>query len=49
MSNREFFEVESEIKCDCSPLNYLVRDIICSSNNIKIMRDPTRGGLANTL
>ena len=30
-------------------LNYLVRDIISSSNNIKIMRDPTRGGLANTL
>ena len=49
MSNREFFEVESEIKSDCAPLNYLVRDIISSSNNIKIMRDPTRGGLANTL
>ena len=49
MSNREFFEVESEIKSDCASLNYLVRDIISSSNNIKIMRDPTRGGLANTL
>ena len=49
MSNREFFEVESEIKSDCAPLNYLVRDIISSSKNIKIMRDPTRGGLANTL
>lgn len=49
MSNREFFQVESEIKSDCSPLNYLVRDIMNTSKNIKIMRDPTRGGLANTL
>ena len=49
MSNREFFELESEIKSDCAPLSYLVRDIISSSKNIKIMRDPTRGGLANTL
>lgn len=49
MSNREFFQVESEIKSDCSPLNYLVRDIMNTSKNIKVMRDPTRGGLANTL
>lgn len=49
MSNREFFQVESEIKSDCAPLNYLVRDIMNTSKNIKIMRDPTRGGLANTL
>lgn len=49
MSNREFFQVESEIKSDCSALNYLVRDIMNTSKNIKIMRDPTRGGLANTL
>lgn len=49
MSSREFFQVESEIKSDCAPLNYLVRDIMNTSKNIKIMRDPTRGGLANTL
>ncbi len=49
MSSREFFQVENEIKSDCSPLNYLVRDIMNSSKNIKIMRDPTRGGIANTL
>lgn len=49
MSSRDFFQVESEIKSDCSPLNYLVRDIMKISKNIKIMRDPTRGGLANTL
>ena len=49
MSSREFFQVENEIKSDCSPLNYLVGDIMNSSKNIKIMRDPTRGGIANTL
>lgn len=49
MSKREFFNLESEIKSDCNYLNYLTKDMIKSSKNIKIMRDPTRGGLATTL
>ncbi|RDY23138.1 hydrogenase expression/formation protein HypE [Romboutsia maritimum] len=49
MTQREFFEVDSEIKSDCACLNYLIIDMINASKNIKIMRDPTRGGLANTL
>lgn len=49
MSKREFFEIENEIESDCSPLNYLVKDIMNVSKNIKLMRDPTRGGLANTI
>lgn len=49
MTKREFFEVDSEIKSDCACLNHLANDILKVSKNIKIMRDPTRGGLANTL
>ncbi len=49
MSKREFFEIENNIKSDCALLNTLVKDIVKVSKNIKILRDPTRGGLANTL
>lgn len=49
MSKRDFFNIENEIKSDCNYLNYLTKDMMKSSQNIKIMRDPTRGGLATTL
>lgn len=49
MSQREYFQVENCIKSDCACLNELVENMLSTSNNIKIMRDPTRGGLATTL
>lgn len=49
MAARENLEFEMEIKSDCAALNSLVEDIISVSKNIKVMRDPTRGGVASTL
>lgn len=49
MSQREYFQVENSIKSDCACLNELVENMLSTSNNIKMMRDPTRGGLATTL
>lgn len=49
MSEREFLGVNGEIKSDCACLNYLIKDILDTSKNVRIMRDPTRGGLATTL
>ena len=49
MSARENLEFETEIKSDCAALNGLVDEIFSVSKNIKIMRDPTRGGIASTL
>lgn len=49
LSAREEFDFESEIKSDCASLYGLVEKIMKASQNIKFMRDPTRGGLATTL
>lgn len=41
---------DSEIlKSDCAPLNGLIGDLLQYKESIRIMRDPTRGGLATTL
>jgi hydrogenase expression/formation protein HypE len=49
MSKREGFNFNVDIKSDCDCLNKLTKDILNSSSNIRIMKDPTRGGLATTL
>jgi len=49
LSEREELAFDISIKSDCNPLNELTRDILSVSKNVKIMRDPTRGGLATTL
>lgn len=47
---RKEFDVESNIKSDCAPLNALVQVVTEKHiNDIKFMRDPTRGGVATTL
>ncbi|WP_432409227.1 hydrogenase expression/formation protein HypE [Wukongibacter sp. M2B1] len=46
---REDFGFIAGIKSDCSLLDILAKDILNTSKNIKIMRDPTRGGLATAL
>lgn len=49
MNKRENLGFESSIKSDCCLLNKLIEDILSASNNVKVLRDPTRGGLATTL
>lgn len=49
MCDREELELDSEIKSDCASLYKLTEEILKCSNNIRVMRDPTRGGLATTL
>ncbi|NRD80469.1 hydrogenase expression/formation protein HypE [Bacillus sp. BRMEA1] len=39
----------SPIKSDCASLNRMLRRVLDLSEGIRIMRDPTRGGLATTL
>jgi hydrogenase expression/formation protein HypE len=49
LSARENLSFESNIKSDSAPLNDLVEVMIKVSNNIHVLRDPTRGGLATSL
>ncbi len=49
ISSREDIGFETKIKSDCAPLNTLVKDILSASNDVHVMRDPTRGGLSSAL
>jgi hydrogenase expression/formation protein HypE len=49
MSVREGLEFETQIRSDTAPLNGLVEEILRVSDNIHVLRDPTRGGVATTL
>jgi hydrogenase expression/formation protein HypE len=40
---------QSSIQSDIAPLNHLIEAMLDASNNIHVLRDPTRGGLATTL
>lgn len=40
---------ESTIQSDVAPLNHLIAAMLNASQNIHVLRDPTRGGLATTL
>ncbi len=47
---REDFKLQSEIVSDCAPLNGLLQMLTRDySQAIRVMRDPTRGGVATTL
>ena len=41
--------IETDIQSDLAPLNHLVAAMLAASNQIHVLRDPTRGGLATTL
>ena len=45
---RENFEIETEVKSDCAPLNSLLVPLF-ELEGLRWMRDPTRGGLATAL
>ncbi|CAH2213310.1 hydrogenase expression/formation protein HypE [Tepidibacter aestuarii] len=49
MSKRKNLEFDVSVKSDCNLLNKLIEEILDTSNNVKVLRDPTRGGLATTL
>ena len=40
---------ETDIQSDVAPLNHLVSAMLDVSDNIHVLRDPTRGGVASTL
>ncbi|PTD93436.1 hydrogenase expression/formation protein HypE [archaeon SCG-AAA382B04] len=48
MSFREGFTFESNLESDVQPLNKLIRECL-DTGGVRAMKDPTRGGLANTL
>ncbi len=49
MSVREGLEFEAEIASDTQPLNGLVAAMLAVEPGIRVLRDPTRGGLASVL
>ncbi len=49
MSEREGLHFETDIASDCAPLGGLVKKMLAASKNIKVLRDPTRGGVATVL
>lgn len=50
MSEREGLEFESTIESDSTNLNFLVKNLLDKfGQDIKLFRDPTRGGLASAL
>jgi len=42
-------KVKGNLKSDCMPLNNVIEKLEKYSHNIKLMKDPTRGGLATAL
>jgi len=49
MSVREGLGFESQIQSDCAPLPDLVQAMLDVSSSIRVLRDPTRGGVAMSL
>ncbi|RPJ04503.1 MAG: hydrogenase expression/formation protein HypE, partial [Deltaproteobacteria bacterium] len=49
LSKREGLEFGTSLVSDCAPLNGLVQTLLDGHREIRVMRDPTRGGLATTL
>ncbi|HEY6872926.1 MAG TPA: hydrogenase expression/formation protein HypE [Geobacteraceae bacterium] len=49
MAAREGLELESDILSDCAPLNGLVAELLREGEAVRVLRDPTRGGVATTL
>ncbi|NLV73887.1 MAG: hydrogenase expression/formation protein HypE [Chloroflexi bacterium] len=49
MTQREGLQFESPLQSDCAPLNSLVADLLSAAPGTRVLRDPTRGGLATAL
>lgn len=47
---RNDFKLNSPVKSDCAPLSHLSQKLLAATRDqVHVMRDPTRGGLATTL
>jgi len=49
LTQREGLNFDSPLKSDSAPLNHLVKEMMEVSDNIHVLRDPTRGGVGTTL
>jgi hydrogenase expression/formation protein HypE len=49
LASREGLEFETTIVSDSAALHGLVSDMLAVSRNIRVLRDPTRGGVSSTL
>jgi hydrogenase expression/formation protein HypE len=49
MSVREGLEFETTVESDSAPLNGLVGEMLMACKTIRVLRDPTRGGIASAL
>lgn len=49
LNKRKNLEFDVDIKSDCGLLHTLISDVLSVSKNVRVLRDPTRGGLATTL
>jgi hydrogenase expression/formation protein HypE len=49
MSKRESLDFDTEILSDTAALNGLVEQMLAAMPRVRVLRDPTRGGLATTL
>jgi hydrogenase expression/formation protein HypE len=49
LSARGELGFSTDLTSDVAPLNHMVQKMLAASNEIHVLRDPTRGGLATTL
>lgn len=49
LSARQELGLLTDVESDCASLNHLIQELIERVEGIRIMRDPTRGGLVTTL
>lgn len=49
LSRRQGIAFDSLVESDCAALNHLTGELLKNFKTIKLMRDPTRGGLATTI
>ncbi|OYT14224.1 MAG: hydrogenase expression/formation protein HypE [Bacteroidetes bacterium 4572_114] len=49
LAARESLSFQTDVQSDCASLNDLIQSCLASSENIKFMRDATRGGIATVL
>lgn len=49
MLAREALEMEADIASDCAPLHTLAAAVLDAAPGTRVLRDPTRGGVATTL
>ncbi len=49
MSEREGLEFDAPVESDCANLNFLIEEMLEVTKEIRVIRDPTRGGIASAL